>query len=1241
MAQSSCIHVYRSLAWFLCGVLFLGMVLSGCEGSPEKRKLTYYQKGVDALKKNDAQAAVLEFKNALEIDSAYADAYYQLGLAYTKLQEFDKAVIAFGNAAAHDPKNVEARLEVANYYLFRQQDMTKARQELEKILQDFPENPKAYTALGTILYRLQKSDEAITALKKALASDQKSVDAAITLGQIYLLQGKESEAQQVFTDALNLQPDKKEVLLAAATFYLNTGKIDAAKTLYEKALAQDASDSTAAMGLAEAYLSKNEPKLARSVIEQFQTTKKEPLSGDVDLRIRFLVGRSYLFEGNFQEAMPHLQIVSERLPDLMMAQYSYGLAQAGLGKFELAIAAYQRALRLSPDHLPSLINLAIAQLKNGDAESAQKTLEQVLSRDPSNAEAVDLQGMILMQQGRHEAALEQFIAAERLAQQQQLSTQFLHQVQLHHAMLFLKLRQADEALAILRPLAESESSNVALQIHIAKALSLQGNMPEAIATYQRVLDIDPSSQVALLELSLLYIATQQYEQARKTIEPLVRNNGRDGNVLYVSARIDAAEGKLNDAKEKLQRVAQETPTFVEARYALAGVYKALNDEDGAIKEYEGVLNLLPSHLPTLTQLAYIKMQRGVYDDAILYANRALRIAPDNMDAIGILSTVYAQTKQFEKAIDMLEAFKARYPESPSPYLSQAAVFLYQGSFEKTIELSLQAIERDASNPSAYEMIGRAYFGKNEKERAREYFQKALAFDPKFVKAYIQLGMLEVAQNKLFDAIRYFRQALDIAPDAAEAMFELGKIYQRQQRYDEAIAIFEKIPESSAVFPLTLEPLLELYMRQANHNKLINLASSYLKFDEKNMKVRLILADAYARRGDVENAANSFREITISSPEMGVAWVSLGILYLVQNRIDLAMTQFDRAIALEDVKIEALFGLAIAHQFTQNYQQAISDVQTALEIAPDNLLARFLFGNIYISQKSFSEAAEQFQYVTESLLEFNVQEQLLRLYYGDQAAVSAQYYNLGVLCASKQWLKFALDAYTTALWRTENNPFLHYAIGNIHKRQDKYQQALQAFEKVKALEPSLIYVDRVLAELYQRQQQPEKAIEMYKEYLRARPDDAMTHILLGLLYENKGEVAKAIAEYREAIRIEPNSAVALNQLAWTFAERKESLDDALQFAQQAVSLSNEPGILDTLGWVYYQRGEFVQAIEQFQLALQQDPFQPTINYHLGLAFHQMRDIENARKFFERVLELSPNGEHSDDIHRLLEEGGANR
>ncbi len=140
----------------LAVLIAFALLLTGCQTSPEKKKLNHYNKGVEYLQKGEAQSAVLELKNAIEIDGNFADAHYQLGLAYLNLREYDKATIAFGNAASNDPTNIDARLQIANYYYTQQQDYLKAQQELENILHDYPNNAEVYAALGSVYYSQEK-----------------------------------------------------------------------------------------------------------------------------------------------------------------------------------------------------------------------------------------------------------------------------------------------------------------------------------------------------------------------------------------------------------------------------------------------------------------------------------------------------------------------------------------------------------------------------------------------------------------------------------------------------------------------------------------------------------------------------------------------------------------------------------------------------------------------------------------------------------------------------------------------------------------------------------------------------------------------------------------------------------------------------------------------------------------------------------------------------------------------------
>jgi TolA-binding protein len=58
-------------------------ILYAC-GGPEGKKIKFYNKGKALYDKGNYVKAKLEFKNAVQIDTKYADAYYMLGMVALK-----------------------------------------------------------------------------------------------------------------------------------------------------------------------------------------------------------------------------------------------------------------------------------------------------------------------------------------------------------------------------------------------------------------------------------------------------------------------------------------------------------------------------------------------------------------------------------------------------------------------------------------------------------------------------------------------------------------------------------------------------------------------------------------------------------------------------------------------------------------------------------------------------------------------------------------------------------------------------------------------------------------------------------------------------------------------------------------------------------------------------------------------------------------------------------------------------
>ena len=80
----------RKLIRVLIPIILL-VLLSGCSADPDKSKLKHFQKGMVYVKQDKPKAAVIEFRNAIQIDPKYADARYRLGLLYLESGDIKNA----------------------------------------------------------------------------------------------------------------------------------------------------------------------------------------------------------------------------------------------------------------------------------------------------------------------------------------------------------------------------------------------------------------------------------------------------------------------------------------------------------------------------------------------------------------------------------------------------------------------------------------------------------------------------------------------------------------------------------------------------------------------------------------------------------------------------------------------------------------------------------------------------------------------------------------------------------------------------------------------------------------------------------------------------------------------------------------------------------------------------------------------------------------------------------------------
>ena len=245
-----------------------------------------------------------------------------------------------------------------------------------------------------------------------------------------------------------------------------------------------------------------------------------------------------------------------------------------------------------------------------------------------------------------------------------------------------------------------------------------------------------------------------------------------------------------------------------------------------------------------------------------------------------------------------------------------------------------------------------------------------------------------------------------------------------------------------------------------------------------------------------------------------------------------------------------------------------------------------------------------------------------------------------------------------------NPSLskNYAmIGEVYKRHDRYEDAIETLQKIDDKDKSYSKVQRQIAQLYSEQGKDEEAIAILKK-LHKSHEDLEALVQIGDIYRYKEDYKKAEATYtsilnkwdtmpaeywhviyargmclerlekfdeaeadlEQALAFQPNNPYVLNYLGYSWVDQGIHLDKSLKMIAKAVSiLPNDGYITDSLGWVYYKMGKYDASVPHLERAVALLPYDATINDHLGDAYWKVGRRNEAKFQWQRALNYNEN------------------
>lgn len=282
-------------------LLGLAVVTSACIRSPAVRKQRAVERAEEYLKRGQPNEAIIELRNALEIDKDFLIARHTLGRAYATKGWFADAAADLERARALQPDSVPIAVDLGRS-LIELGAWDKVDDVAEWLLGRDPKHPDGLFMRSTVLLAQGKVEEA----KRLLATEATSPLLELARADTLLRSSQMELAERTLRTALDTYPNHPKLLVGLGRVYLVREQNAKAAALFGQAKAAQPVEWEARLGLAAARARMGQ---TAEVIEELEGIDLEARPPNIQMTL----ARLYLMDGRPGEAVSSVAPVVKEL----------------------------------------------------------------------------------------------------------------------------------------------------------------------------------------------------------------------------------------------------------------------------------------------------------------------------------------------------------------------------------------------------------------------------------------------------------------------------------------------------------------------------------------------------------------------------------------------------------------------------------------------------------------------------------------------------------------------------------------------------------------------------------------------------------------------------------------------------------------------------------------------------------------------------------------------------------------
>lgn len=744
----------------------------------------------------------------------------------------------------------------------------------------------------------------------------------------------------------------------------------------------------------------------------------------------------------------------------------------------------------------------------------------------------------------------------------------------------------------------------------------------ALESWQKVLEIDPSDLTALYAIARIFRETQAWEELVETLHRLIdigiTSDMSDDDLKALYIQLGELQGEIllrpQEAVEAWRKVLDLQPDSFQALGALEQLLTQEARWEECIQVLEKKVLVVADareKIDVLMQAANIWQEKvGNNEAAGSVYERILELEAANRVAFTALNQIYREGWHWEKLVDLLLARHELTAELHEKVeLLQEVAKIYEAHLNQPAGafMVLQAaFELDYTNDVTVKELERLASVTNQWNELLTKCNTVVQTipDPKIKSnLLVNMGIWYGSELARLDyAVASVQQALQIDPENKRALAALADFFRKTGQWAELVQVVNRHQELEDDPPKRtdlLSAMAEVFeMQLGDQPQAINAYRKALSIDDAN--------------GDVLNALERLYRNNEN-------WE--GLIAILARKAELAEEP------REIIRLRTNIGDLYEDQLAR-LQDAIGAHKDVLIVEPQHLPA------LKALERLYGKTAQHDDYL-------DVLEQQLDIASGDDERISLHQRQATVWEEQFNKLDRATECLEKILLIDQNHVVTYRSLARLYQVDGRFDDLVETFRRhINAITDPHERVQLYLAmgQTYEASlQDPDRAIEAYTDILSFDPDHTQALDALARLYEDIEAWDRAVDVMNRLVQLVDDAAYRVNVFFRLGRIHEEHLEDphtAEERYSQALEL--HPGHVESmmqLVEIYKTRGDWAKAANLMVRAEAHSANsldKARLLYEAGAAYlNELGDETTAAQLLARTLEIDPDHEQAGE------------